>query len=165
MIRLTNPWDFWGGLILGMLGLLVMLGALQMPVGSLAQPEDGLLPVLVGSIIVLLSAWLIFKSLRRSRDSVKETFFWPDSGSPVRIACILIAMLVYLFIFEWMGFAPATFVLLVFLLRTIDPVPWKSTVLMSLLTTVLCVLLFQVWLKVQLPMGWLSGLRVGTWIF
>ena len=115
--------------------------------------------------MVMLSAGLAFRSVGRGSRSDAETPLWTESGSVFRIVCILGAMLVYLLIFEWIGFAPATLALLVFLLRTIDPVPWKFTLLMSLTVTVLCVLLFQVWLKVQLPLGLLSDLGIVKWIY
>jgi hypothetical protein len=165
MTRLTNVRDFWSGIVLGLLGLLVTVGALQMPVGSLAQPDDGFMPLVTGSAMVALSAGLAWRSLRRPIQASQHQPFWPESQSGLRVACVIGAMLVYVVAFEWVGFVPATFALFVFLLKAIDPVPWKTTVLMSILVTVGCFLLFQVWLKVQLPAGWLSGWRIGSWIF
>jgi len=165
MTRLTNVRDFWSGIILGLLGLLVTVGAFQMPVGSLAQPDDGFMPLLTGSAMVALSARLAWRGLRRSIQSSPSHAFWPESQRGLRVACVIGAMLVYVVAFEWVGFVPATFALFVFLLKAIEPVPWKTTVLMSVLVTVGRFLLFQVWLQVQLPAGWLSGWRIGSWIF
>lgn len=165
MTRLTNVRDFWSGIILGLLGLLVTVGAFQMSVGSLAQPDDGFMPLVTGWAIIALSARLAWRGLRRSIQSSPSHAFWPESQRGLRVACVIGAMLAYVVAFEWMGFVPATFALFVFLLKAIEPVPWKTTVLMSVLVTVGCFLLFQVWLQVQLPAGWLSGWRIGSWIF
>jgi putative tricarboxylic transport membrane protein len=165
VIRLTNIRDFWSGIVLGLLGLVECIGAFQMPFGSLDQPDDGFMPLWVGAVMLVLSALLTLRSLGQGPVSVTEPPFWLESKSPIRIACILGAMSVYLIVFEGIGFALATFVLLIFLLRTIDPVPWRFSLLMGLSVTAFCVLLFQVWLQVQLPMGWLSGWRMGPWIF
>lgn len=165
MTRLTNVRDFWSGIILGLLGLLVTVGASQMPVGSLAQPDDGFMPLVTGSAMVALSARLAWRGLRRSIQSSPSHAFWPESQRGLRVACVIGAMLVYVVAFEWVGFVPATFALFVFLLKAIEPVPWKTAVLMSVLVTVGCFLLFQVWLQVQLPAGWLSGWRIGSWTF
>jgi hypothetical protein len=123
------------------------------------------MPLVTGSAMVALSARLAWRGLRCSIDASPSHPFWPEAQRGLRVACVIGAMLFYVVAFEWVGFVPATLALFVFLLKAIDPVPWKTTVLMSVLVTVGCFLLFQVWLKVQLPAGWLSGWRIGSWIF
>ena len=165
MTRLANVRDVGSGITLMLVGLIVLAGSLRMPIGSLAQPDDGFMPMLAGSAITVLSARLTWRGLRCPAPGSRHQPFWPEARSGLRVLCVVGAMLTYALAFEWMGFAPVTFALFLFLLRTIDPVPIKTAVLTSLLVIAGCFLLFQVWLQVQLPAGWLSGWRIGSWIF
>jgi DsbC/DsbD-like thiol-disulfide interchange protein len=81
------------------------------------------------------------------------------------VAAVLISITLYTLVFEIVGFAVATFLLFLFLLKTIDHAAWKSAFLISLAATVAGFFLFQVWLQVQLPEGWIGWWRISKWIF
>ncbi len=52
-----------------------------------------------------------------------------------------------------LGFAPVTFLLLIFLFKGIGEMDWKISIIGPLLTTSFFYLVFKVWLEVQLPEG------------
>jgi len=164
MIQNLDVREFLSAIFLGVIGLLFLSGAFSVGIGSLASPGEGFLPLLAGGALLLLSfAFAIQRfSGKCPRREVKS--FWPEPKSMLRVAYVLGVVLIYVAVFEWIGFALATFILFLFLLKTIDPVSWRSAFLLSFLMTVFGFLLFQVWLQVQLPEGWISWWRIARWI-
>jgi len=164
MIQNLDVREFLSAIFLGVIGLLFCIGGLSVGIGSLASPGEGFLPLVAGATLLLLS--LAFAIQRFSgkgpRRDVKS--FWPEAKSKLRVAYVLGAILIYVAVFEWMGFALATFILFLFLLKTIDPVSWPNAFLLSFLVTLFGFFLFQVWLHVQLPEGWISWWRISRWI-
>jgi len=157
--------DTLSALFFAVIGALFCLGAVLIRIGTLAAPGNGFFPFLVGAVLILLSFASMARRVQGREPSGNSTPFWPHEKSRAKVACALGAILVYALIFEWVGFAVATFVLLLFLLKTIDPVKWKTAFLMSFLFTLVGFLLFQVLLKAPLPEGWISWWRISRWIF
>ena len=150
---------------LGLIGLLICLEAYRMGIGSLANPDQGFLPFLAGGVLFLLSVALGIRRIRQTHPAKPPQPFWPESRSKWRVGYVLGAILLYILAFKWMGFALATFLLFLFLLKTIDPVGWRKAILISAVATGVGFLVFQVGLKTQLPEGWLSWWRISKWIF
>jgi hypothetical protein len=62
-------------------------------------------------------------------------------------------LLVYALALERVGFGIATFVLITFLFRAIEPRPWPVAVSGAATAVVVCHVVFRVWLGVRLPIG------------
>jgi hypothetical protein len=60
---------------------------------------------------------------------------------------------------ETVGFIPVTLLLFIFLLGIIEKKRWFFTVFVSIVVTVIAYSIFEVWLKSQLPKGFLGFLR------
>ena len=75
------------------------------------------------------------------------------------------ALVAFAFLLEPLGFPLATLAFMVFLLRAIEPQRWRLTLTLSIVTMVLCVLVFQVWLQVQFPEGPVSIHAFRKWLF
>ncbi|HXH82978.1 MAG TPA: tripartite tricarboxylate transporter TctB family protein, partial [Candidatus Tectomicrobia bacterium] len=71
----------------------------------------------------------------------------------VRAAATLGALLAYAFVLERVGFVLATFGLIAFLLRVVEPRPWPVAVGAAAAAVIATHLLFRVWLGVRLPAG------------
>jgi len=165
MREISNVREFLSAIFLGIIGMMFCVGAYHVGIGSLANPGDGFFPFLVGVALVLLSLALIIQRIQGRASSKGPPPFWPEKKSKVRGAYTLGAILTYALVFEWMGFAAATFGLFLFLLKTIDPVKWRSALFWSFTVTIIGFLLFQVFLKAQLPEGWVSWWSISRWIF
>ena len=155
--------DFGAG-FLAVTGILFCIGAYQIGIGSLANPGDGFFPFVMGFALVILSVGQVLPTIRSKKILGEKASFWSEKGSKVRVAYATGANLVYAIIFEQIGFAVATFVLFIFLLKVIDPMKWGRALLTSFLITLGGFLLFQVCLKAQLPEGWISWWRIYQWI-
>ena len=71
-----------------------------------------------------------------------------------KIIPILIGLLTYAFLMPFIGFGFSTFLFVLFLIRQIESRSWGIAVLAASGIAASCYLLFQTWLRIQLPTGW-----------
>ena len=57
---------------------------------------------------------------------------------------------------DFIGFLIVTFLLMAVLLRFIEPQPWKAVIGWALVGSVGSYLIFEVWMKLRLPKGFLG---------
>ncbi len=126
--------------------------SMMVPMGNIRQPGPGFLPFWVGVILALLSGVLWFEASFRKPAAEPVRFFSGEGKWPYVIAAG-IALLIYTFLLEPLGFIISTFLLLIFLLRVIGKQKWWVGITGSILVTFFTHLIFKVALKVQLPRG------------
>ncbi|NWF56124.1 MAG: tripartite tricarboxylate transporter TctB family protein [Syntrophaceae bacterium] len=134
------------------LGLAVCLGSLQYKLGTPASPGTGFMPFLAGLAICFFSGiGLIHSTLRRRQGEgwvpLLRGVLWKNA------LIILVSLLAYALLLVPLGFSLTTALFIGFLLRAIAPQRWSVVVACSLLTAAISYLLFEVWLKAQLPKG------------
>ena len=134
------------------LGVLICLYSLPYKLGSLASPESGLMPFLSGAgMCVLAVIGFAHATLRNRRKEPRSPLFKGHAWQ--RSLLTMLALLAFQALMAPLGFALATVLFIGFLLRAIVPQRWPVVVVVSLLTTLLSYMIFEVWLKAQLPKG------------
>ena len=103
------------------------------------------------SLVVLIRAWL------GKEAGEEEPIF--KRGRLRKVVWVLLSAFLYVFLLERVGFIPVTLMLFLFLLGIIERKSWSLTVMVSVAVTVVSYLVFEVWLKSQLPKGILEFLR------
>jgi putative tricarboxylic transport membrane protein len=78
---------------------------------------------------------------------VLQGVFWKNA------MVILISLLAYALLLVPLGFFITTTLFIAFLLRAIVPQRWSVVIACSILTAVISYLIFEIWLKAQLPKG------------
>ncbi len=134
------------------IGLVFCGGALRYKLTHLGAYGPGFYPFVMGCVLVVLSAALIIVSFRNRGEAATDS----DSAAPGgarRIIFVLIALFGYGAALPYAGFLVTTFLLIVFLLRYIEPVRWPPVIVISLATTLASYALFVRWLGVQMPRG------------
>jgi putative tricarboxylic transport membrane protein len=145
--------DLQSGSFLLVLGLIIIEESLRLHIGTPQEPGAGFYPMLTGIAIAGLALLLLTTCLWsgwRKKSSLSEP------AKPVRLkkmALTVGALLAYAFTLEALGFLLATFFLMIFMLRVIEPMKWKVVLLTASLTAVGCYLLFDVFLQAQMPAG------------
>jgi hypothetical protein len=133
-------------------GLGICAYSLTYKLGTLAAPASGLMPFLSGAVICLLAAiGFVHGTLARRRGAA-----WRPILAGVawhRGLLTLLALLAFLFLLKPLGFALTTVLFVGVLLKTILPQRWPVVIAVSVLTAALSYLVFEVWLKAQLPTG------------
>lgn len=137
-------WFFIGAAICGV--------SLPYKLGTLSSPGTGFMPFLSGGAISFFAAiGFLHATLRRKKIEEGLGLF---QGLEWRRALIVLASLwVYALLFFPLGFLLSTALFIGFLLRAVVPQRWPLVIGGALTTAVVSYLIFEVWLKAQLPKG------------
>ena len=148
--------DSWVAGCLLLLGLGAVAGAVRLRVGELASPGPGFFPFWLGILLCMASLALLAGSLGRGGGRTPGKYVAAATPSGTRkVVGTLLGLAGYAIAFEPLGFAPATFLFLLFLYRVVEPRRWRAAIAGSLIITVISYTLFQL-LRVPLPSGaWL----------
>lgn len=130
----------------------IILLSLKYGVGHFHEPGPGFITFFAGAILVVLSLALFLASFRdrAARNSLADLWAGLETGKVFYVIFLLVA---YTFLLKPVGFLISTFVLLVLLFRVKGSYRFKTIFLMSLLVTAGSYLVFEIWLKAQLPKG------------
>jgi putative tricarboxylic transport membrane protein len=124
----------------------------KLPLGSWRDPGPGFWPFGAGIALGGVSALNFFLSLLSKSPEDKEA--WYSKKSWKTMVLILVAMLAYSFSLETLGFLTGTFLLLILFFRTAPkPQGWMVSIGGSALLSLVAYVIFDRWLKSQLPVG------------
>lgn len=142
----------WAAAVLTAFGLAGVVEALKLPIGSLTRPAAGFFPLGLAVALTLVAAALLLR--RPAPGPPAAGAAGPEGrGRSGRAAATLLALLAYGFLLEPAGFGLATFGLIAFLFRAVEPQPWPLALGGAAATAVGTHLLFRVGLGVRLPAG------------
>ena len=135
----------------------IVLLSLTYGVGNFHEPGPGFITFFAGAILIVLSLALFFSNFRDQADRSSLWSLWAglETGKVLYVILLLVA---YIFLLKPVGFLISTFLLLVLLFRVKGSYRLKTVFLMSLLVTAGSYLVFEIWLKAQLPKGILGGI-------
>jgi putative tricarboxylic transport membrane protein len=140
----------------------IALGACQcaesisLGLGSIMEPGPGFMPFVMGVIMIVLAVALFFESYFGARKASSERIsLWSDVYWK-RVIYVAILMLAYAVLLTKLGFLLDTFLMMVFLLKSGDPIKWPTAIFVGALTAGFSYVLFGIWLKVPFPAGVLS---------
>jgi putative tricarboxylic transport membrane protein len=130
----------------------ICLESYKMGLGTLSNPEPGFFPFLTGAILGILSMlWLSINFLPgRPWGWMKISISWK------RVVPMLVGLFVYSLLLSFLGFCLATFLLVLALLKGIERKSWTSSGSVALGISVFSYIVFRIWLRVQLPEGFLG---------
>lgn len=148
--------DQWSGLALLILAGFICWGSAFLPYGNIHNPGPGFFPLWLGIILGAMAVGLVLRTTRQKegakalRDILAEKVRWE------KILFVLMGLVLYGSLMNFLGYLIVTFLLMAFLLRYIEPHPWKSVIGWTLLGSVGSYLVFEVWMKLRLPKGFLG---------
>ncbi|TAK07937.1 tripartite tricarboxylate transporter TctB family protein [bacterium] len=120
----------------------------KLPFGTVHNPGPGFFPWWTSAVIVLLASILLFQALRSRSSTARE-----GPGRIAKVAALLVALSVYTFLLDPLGYPLCTFLLVLFMLRATDPQRWAVALSMAAITAVGSYIVFAIWLSVPLPRG------------
>ena len=132
-----------------LLAALAAYEAGKLPLGTASNPGPGFLPwwaaVTLGVLALLRlgQAWMARPA--------------PDAGGPERrvvaVAGLVVALVAYVALLELLGYPLSTFLLVLFVLRLVEPRRWPVALGVAAAAAVGSFVVFAVWLGVPLPPG------------
>ncbi len=142
--------DFISSILLFFVGLIIVLYAPGFGLGSPSVPGPGFMPFLTGVMICLFSAITFFQALFSQSAATEK--IWAKIRFSKLIFTVMM-LLVYTLLLQNFGFIICTFFLVLILIRYVGSQTWFTGVLGAILSSGLSYLLFETWLKAQLPKG------------
>jgi putative tricarboxylic transport membrane protein len=146
--------DWIPGIIWLFLGLGVTFGSLKLKLGSLVSPGPGLMPFILGVVLILCSLLVLSKSLllilRKNEGQSQSIWVNIDLKKVITVVACLLG---YTLILEKVGFLLTTFLILTILFKTVGSQRWISVLIASIFTVLACYFVFILFLKVELPPG------------
>ena len=113
--------DSIAGLLLLGFAIVVAEQSLRLPFGTMRKPGIAFLPVLLAVLLTLLSISLIVQAWKRR---AAEDGPGIQLGLWKKVIASLAGLFAFGFVFEWLGYVVSTVLLLVFLMRAVEPVRW-----------------------------------------
>ncbi len=130
-------------------GLLIAEESWRLKLGTFRKPDSGLFPFLIGLLIATFS--VIALAQGRSKEPEKEQE--RDKLNYRNMVLCILSLYAYALLFEWLGFIPSTFLLIVFFLKFIEQKGWILVITASSLASVVSYAFFELWLRAALPKG------------
>jgi putative tricarboxylic transport membrane protein len=146
--------DQLSGALWFLIGLAICLGSLQYKLGALSSPASGFMPFLAGlAVCIFAGIGFIHATMKKMQG---EKWSCLLAGLTWHNAFIILASLfAYSLLLVPLGFLLCTALFIGFLLRAIVPQRWPVVIGGAFITAVVSYLIFEVWLKAQLPKGFL----------
>ncbi len=130
-------------------------GSSSYALGTLSSPGPGFLPLTCGIIMAGLSLVVYVQAVWKAKKDAEKRpeSFWTSRWP--KLAAALFILLAYSFLLEIFGYVLMTFIFLLFVLKVVEPTPWRTALTEAVLATVISYVVLELWLKVPLPRGFL----------
>ena len=133
------------------IGVSLLVAALQFPFLSQCAPGPGFLPVLIALGILATSLALVAGALRGT--TVVSAPRWPPLSGWWRVALMLLAMTVSFLLLEILGFLIVTTLFMAVMIYCLGERSWRMLATVPPLSAIALYAIFAVWLRVPLPKG------------
>jgi len=143
--------DQRSSLVWFIIGLAILFYSTQYKLGTFSTPGPGFVPFLTGAAIALLSAVIFFQQVMKKQE--RDLIALWDKKDWRTMLKVMGALVLYTVFLKTLGFLPASFLLMAYLLRVMEPVSWKRVFLGAFLISLGSYAVFQLWLQSQLPRG------------
>ena len=129
-------------------GLAILWQGRGLTIGSFRNPGSGLFPALIAAIMIFFSVLLLLFPQKGERVAPPVS-----ARSLLRISAVFVALLLYAFLLETLGFLVVSFVLTTFLFIAFGSQKYSLAAVKAIVFTGLAYLLFEILLKSNLPKG------------
>jgi len=155
-----NKRDLIPGIIWLIIGAALTIGAYQLKLGQIKNTGPGMMPFILGIIMIFLAAPMILlalKDLTQRRES--ETDLWAEVDLR-RIGAVIATLVIYGFVFERLGFTLTSLVGLFLFFKAVSGEKTIRALTYSVVTVLFLYLLFIMALNTQMPtfslwnLGW-----------
>jgi len=147
--------DIISSLFWMIVGAGICYGGVDLELGTLHDPGSGFMFFWVGIIMMGFSVSIFVRAIRGQAGKGELKTLWSDVHWK-KIFSVLIALFLYAYAFNSLGFTLCTVLLLIFLFKAVEPQKWSVAIMGAVLSTLIAYVVFQLWLGSQLPKGLLD---------
>ena len=142
-----------GSLFWFVLAAAAVYGSLDLGLGEMGQPGSGFLTFVAGSFVALMAVIVFVQSYRGDPAAQQRVSQLWQGVKWQRAILITILITIFIAVFETLGFFICSFALLFIIMKWLEGLDWKTSVLVPAITIVGTYLLFKTVLKISLPAG------------
>jgi len=146
-----KKYDQMSSLLWLALAFYIGIESLRLPLGSWRDPGPGFLPLGAGIGLAILSLTVFSQARFRTEERTRQGWYSQERWKSLLV--ILGVLFGYALFLDFLGFLVSTFLLLVMLFRFVEPQRWVVAIGGSALASIASYIVFEVWLKTQLPKG------------
>ncbi len=150
--------DVLSSLLLIVVGILFCRSSLHIGIGSINAPGPGLIPFGTGGLLILFSLGTIAEALLTKRVEAEGSHPLFKGRRSGVILAVLASLFAYALVLDYLGFLPATFLVLALLFKVPAHQSWRGALGGAALTTACTYALFAWALQCSLPSGVLAFL-------
>lgn len=147
--------DIISSLFWMIVGAGICYGGVDLELGTLHDPGSGFIFFWVGLIMVGLSLSIFIRALKEKGKAGEMRLIWSEVQWK-KIVSVLVALFLYGYFFQTLGFILSAALLLVFLFKAVEPQRWSVAILGAVVSSLVAYVVFQVWLGSQFPKGLLD---------
>lgn len=150
--------DQISGIFWLLFSVFISVESYRLGLGNLHQPGPGFIFFWTAIAMGVLSIAVFVRAWAGKKTGEREGPIF-DKENVLKIILVLLSLFLYASFMETLGFIPITLLLFIFLLGMIEKKRWGLTIFVSVTVTAISYLVFEIWLKSQLPKGLLESLR------
>jgi putative tricarboxylic transport membrane protein len=136
------------------LSVAICIHSYKLGLGSFHNPGPGFLFFWSGMVLGVLSMMILVGTMKgykkvsiESQGNIFENVKW------IKIVFVLVSLVIYGLILEWLGFLLSTIFFIALLLRSIESKKWYIIAFVSIASAFLSYVLFELCLQARLPKG------------
>ncbi|MFM9942018.1 MAG: tripartite tricarboxylate transporter TctB family protein [Hyphomicrobiaceae bacterium] len=146
--------QMWGGLFWLAIGLFVTINGKGLGLGTLHDPGSGFALFWIGLIMTGLAVSVTFSAIMKGSETLAS--LWEGTRWE-KVLVVTTLLLIFGFLFEYLGFIICSIALLLVLMLFIDPIPTPTAIAIAVIATFVVWATLQEVLKIQMPAGILAG--------
>jgi putative tricarboxylic transport membrane protein len=146
--------DRLSGIFWLILSVAICIHSHKLGLGRFHNPGPGFLFFWGGVVLGVLSMMILVRTMKghkevsiESQGNIFENVKW------IKIVSVLVSLVIYGLILEWLGFLLSTIFFIALLLWSIESKKWYIIVFVSLASAFLSYALFELFLQARLPKG------------
>ena len=139
-------------------GLFFCIRSIVLGLGRLQEPGPGFFPFIMSACLISFSLIHLISSLAKAGPFglPEGKSIWPERNGIIKIVSMNVLLFSFVIALNHLGFVLTAFLFMFFLLKFVEPQRWFTILYVTGLSTGLSYFIFQVWLKANLPAGFLG---------
>lgn len=148
-MRVDNT-ELWSGLFALGLSAFVIWSGYDLGLGSVNDPGSGYIMLYTGLLMLLFAVIILYGAVSEGGPTFRSLWQNVLWTKPLLVIALLVS---FGLLFETLGFLISATLLLLALLRVIDPVPWRTAIPIAVIVPLVCWYMLVKQLLIQLPRG------------
>lgn len=157
--------ELTSSLILFLFGVGYLLCNTKYPLDQWANPGPGVFPLMVGAVLAILASYQLIQSFRKSKPTEETTSdergihslieSLREGKTETKPLFMIVVFILYLMMVKWVGFFVSNSLFVIITSRLMGARGWGRPIALSAGVNIFCYFLFEVWLKLFFPRGFL----------